>query len=68
MDRINSTFPERLTAAEAARFIACSEYTIKDLARRGLIPHYKIGNRLRFNRSSLEKWIEQQEEENYKAG
>lgn len=64
---MDKTFPERLTAAEAAKFIACSEYTVKDLARRGLIPYYKIGNRLRFNSSSLEKWIEQQEQKNYKA-
>jgi DNA binding domain, excisionase family len=59
--------PERLNPSQAAEFIGCSEYTIKDLARRGEIPYFRVGNRLRYNRSSLQLWIQQQEQKNYTA-
>lgn len=54
-----------ITPKEAAEFIGCSEYTIKDLARRKDIPHYRVGNRIMFTRTSLEKWVRDQEKNNY---
>lgn len=54
-----------LNPKEAAAFIGCSEYTIKQLAREKRIPHYKVGVRILFMRASLEKWIENQEKENF---
>jgi len=54
-----------LTPAEASALIGCKEYTIKELARGKRIPHYRVGNRYRFTRSALLKWMADQEKENY---
>lgn len=54
-----------LTPVEAGALIGCSAYTIKELARGKEIPFYKVGNRYRFIKSSLIKWMANQEEENY---
>jgi excisionase family DNA binding protein len=54
-----------LTPKEAAEFIGCSEYTIKQLAREKRIPHYRIGVRIMFTRPALVKWIANQEKRNY---
>jgi excisionase family DNA binding protein len=65
MAKIEVDSPQRMTPVQAAEFIGCSEYTIKDLARRKMIPSYRVGSRIRFNKTSLDKWIEKQEQENY---
>ncbi len=57
-----------LTPTEASALIGCKEYTIKELARGKRIPHYKVGNRYRFTRSALIKWMADQEEKNYLSG
>ncbi len=54
-----------LTPTEASALIGCSAYTIKELARRNEIPFYKVGNRYRFTRSALLKWMADQEGKNY---
>ena len=43
-----SDFTPILTAAELAKHLKVSERTVLDLARRGKIPHRRIGNRWRF--------------------
>lgn len=60
----DTVFVERMTPKQAASFLGCSEYTIKDLARRKMIPHFRVGNRIMFSKSTLNSWIEQQEKEN----
>lgn len=57
-----------LTPVEAGALIGCSAYTIKELARRKEIPHYKVGARYMFTRSALLKWIGEQENKNYING
>lgn len=57
----NSTESLNLSPKEASQLIGCSEYTIKELARQGRIPHHRIGNRIKFTREGLQKWIEAQE-------
>lgn len=57
-----------LTPTEASALIGCKEYTIKELARGKKIPHYRVGNRYRFTRSALIKWMVNQEKENYNNG
>ncbi len=54
-----------LTPAEASALIGCKEYTIKELARGKKIPHYRVGNRYRFTKSALIRWMAEQEEKNY---
>lgn len=54
-----------LTPEEAADFIGCSPYTIKELARWKRIPFYRVGVRYRFRKSALLEWISEQENQNY---
>jgi len=51
----------RMKPVDAAAYLGCSVYTLRDQARRGLIPSYHIGNRVMFNKNSLDRWIEAQE-------
>ena len=50
-----------LRPAEAAKYIGCSEYTIRQMVRERRIPHYRIGVKILFTKNSLDKWIEEQE-------
>jgi excisionase family DNA binding protein len=56
---------EPMTPKDAAAYIGCSEYTIRDMARKKKVPHYRIGSKIMFRKSTLDKWIAQQETENY---
>lgn len=47
--------------AEAASLLHCSAWTIGDLVRKGVLPHFRIGNRILFRTSTLLAWIEAQE-------
>lgn len=57
-----------LTPEEAGAMIGCSAYTVKDLCRRNAIPFYRVGTRYMFTRSSLQDWINEQLQNNYKKG
>jgi excisionase family DNA binding protein len=46
-----------LTAAEVAKRLGLSTTTIYDLARRGGIPHIRVGKAIRFSRPHLERWL-----------
>lgn len=56
--------PEILDVSEVRReifFDKLSDWTIYELAKKGKIPHFKIGKRVYFRRSSLITWIAEQE-------
>lgn len=55
---------ERMTIKEAAPYIGSSEYKLREMARAHEIPHYRIGNRIMFRKTTLDEWIERQEKEN----
>lgn len=55
-----------MSTKEASKFIGCSAYTIRELARKKQIPHYRIGSRIMFSKQSLIKWINKQENRNWK--
>ena len=55
-----------LTPQEAGALVGCSAYTIKELARGGRSPFYKVGSMYRFTRSTLIEWMSEQETRNYK--
>lgn len=55
-----------IDTAEAARFIGCSAYTIRELAGKKEIPHYRIGTRILFTKPALIGWIQKQENRNWK--
>lgn len=46
-----------ITVKEAASFLNIKEKTIYSLVTQGLIPHYRIGKMVRFNRDELESWM-----------
>jgi excisionase family DNA binding protein len=42
----------------AAKFLHRSRNSIYILAREGKIPHYRVGNSLRFDLDELRRWVE----------
>lgn len=56
----------RMRPDEAAQFIGCSEYIIRQMVRERRIPHYRIGVKILFSRQTLERWVAKQEAESIK--
>ena len=48
---------DALNTKEAARFVGLAVPTLYTMAAERRIPHYKISNRLRFDRRELEEWL-----------
>jgi excisionase family DNA binding protein len=58
---VNPAVTEKLlTARELAELLGFAAGTIVDWAERDELPHFKIGNKLRFKPSEVEAWLEQQ--------
>ena len=55
---------ETFTINEASQYLRCSVSGIRNLVRNKTIPFYRLGNRLYFKKSSIDKWITQQEVNN----
>lgn len=51
---------ETLTVDEAAPFLRVSTDKIYDMVQKKELPHFRIGRRIFFYRSYLQKWIERQ--------
>lgn len=47
-----------LTALELAGYLRIHPTTIYKLAKKGELPAFKVGGDWRFNRASIEKWLE----------
>ena len=52
------TAPRLLTAGEAAAMLALRESTLRDYARRGIVPAVKIGRHLRFVEADLIAYVD----------
>ena len=50
---------EVLNAEEAAEFLGCNVYTIRQMARLVEIPGRKVGREWRFSRRRLLEWLEE---------
>lgn len=50
-----------MTPEEVAEYLNCSAYTVKEMSRRGELPHYRVGKLYRYRKRALENWIEKQE-------
>ena len=59
---------ELMTISECAAFLGLAVDTVYGYALTGALPGFKLGNRWRFRRSSVEKWIDDLEAEHRKAG
>jgi excisionase family DNA binding protein len=53
--------PTMMTVREVAAYLRMHEMTIYRMARQGQIPAYKVGNRWRFNKDRLLKWLGEHE-------
>lgn len=49
-----------MTAKEAARYLGYAEGTVRNKASSGEIPSVKLGTALRFRRSELDRWVDEQ--------
>ena len=51
---------EVLTAKDLATYLRCHVSTLYRLVNRGEIPHFRLGSDIRFRRSAIEKWLDEQ--------
>jgi excisionase family DNA binding protein len=59
---MTSNHPDQLlTARQAASMLGYAEGTVRNKAAAGEIPKVKLGRALRFRRSEIEAWIDEQE-------
>lgn len=56
-----------LTAEEACALLKVSKVALYNYAKRKEIPAFKFGRRWKFQKTALEKWIEQKMQESNKA-
>lgn len=49
---------------ELAQYLKCSVSCIRSLVRKKKIPYFRIGNRLNFNKVTIDTWIHNQEIQN----
>lgn len=50
-----------LTVEEIAEYLQVRPSTIYQWTHQGFIPHVKLGNRVRFRLSQVDRWIERRE-------
>ena len=46
-----------ITAREVAAYLSCSVSTVRRLAKRNKIPHYRLGKLVRFRRGEVDGWL-----------
>lgn len=51
---------DMLNVHEAAEYLRVNEYTLRRLAREGVIPAFKVGRIWRFRKAALDQWAENQ--------
>lgn len=49
---------EMLDVAQVARYLKTSEQTVRRMARRAVVPAFKVGRAWRFKKSSLDRWAD----------
>jgi len=59
---------EVLTAKQLAEYFQMDERTIYRLARAGKIPSVKVARQWRFKKDLIDRWLEEQSEENLNKG
>ena len=54
-----------MTVAETAEYLNCNQQSLRKWVREKRIPSIRIGKCIRFRESSLKRWIDKQERDNY---
>jgi PTS system nitrogen regulatory IIA component len=52
------TTSDFLTVTEVATHLRLSEYAVRDMAKRGQLPAYKVGHLWRIRRQDLADWMD----------
>ncbi len=47
-----------LNIKELADYLNCSISTIRNLLRKGELPHFRIGKKIYFKKESIDKWVD----------
>lgn len=56
---------EVLTTNEAAEFLSLTPYTLREYAKKGVVPARKMGKSWRFIRADLLAWLRGRDQESY---
>lgn len=59
---------EIMDVKEAAKYLKISEWKLRELCKRGEIPHFRVDRRILFRRNSLDGWIFSLENKSGPAG
>jgi excisionase family DNA binding protein len=54
-----------LKAREAASLLGISYWKVLEMAKRGEIPHVRVGKLVLFRQDTLHRWLAEQEASNY---
>ena len=54
---------EVMTVDELAAYLKIPKSTLYKLVREGQIPSQKVGRHLRFRKETIDRWLDQQQEE-----
>jgi len=46
-----------MTASQTAKLLNISKHRLYDLAKRGIVPHVRLGRQVRFDKNQIEDWI-----------
>lgn len=54
------TRPTIMTVNELAKYLRLHEQTVYRMAKEGAVPSYKVGNRWRFEKATIDSWLRSQ--------
>ena len=49
------------TVKELAKYLRCSESTIRKLVRENNIPYFRLNSKINFSKDRIDEWIKNQE-------
>lgn len=55
-----------MDAKETSRYLGISYWQLLEMAKKGLVPHVRLGRRVVFRAETLDKWLSSQEEQSCK--
>lgn len=62
-----ANLPDVMDIGQCAQYLGVSRDTLYLYAAAGTVPAFKLGNRWRFSKASIEKWIAEQSAKNLKG-
>lgn len=55
-----------LNVKELKDYLSISESTVRKLVREKKIPHFRIASKILFDQDVIDKWLDEQQKDNYK--